>query len=156
MAEKMTGMLVEGTTVIGTEKRIGQGRGRRNGAYGLLAAMLVIAVIGGAALHDRGASHPAVPAIPRTSSVERTFLENNTTNLPHAVTAEVRPIITSGQQKYLDVNTTWLPNATAEEASSSTMPGGARRFLEVNTVLLPVGPSYPYAEDVTPLPGHPR
>jgi hypothetical protein len=152
MAEHVAKMLVEGTMVVGTEKRRGQGHGRRNGAYGLIAAVLVAAVIGGSALHDRGASHPAATAIPRTvTRAQVKFLEDNTTNLPNAVSVDVRPIVTSNGQKYLDVNTTWLPNV----AASPVMPSGERRFLEVNTVL-PVGPSYPYAEDVTPLPGHRR
>ncbi len=153
MAEKTTGILVEGTTVAGMGARRSQGRTRRNGAYGLVAAMLVAVVIGGAALHDRGTSHPAAPAIPRTVTGARMkFLENNTTTLPNAVSVDVRPIVTSNEQKYLDVNTTWLPAA----AAPPVMPSSERRFLDVNTVLLPVGPSYPYAEDMTPLPGHPR
>src|SRR5947209_8343186 len=87
MAENMTGMLVEGTMVVGTEKRFGKGRGQRFGMYGLAAAILVAMLIAGAALHDRWASHPAAPAISRTVTSQQTrFLENNTTNLPNAVT----------------------------------------------------------------------
>ncbi len=156
MAENVAEMPVEGTTVVGTGARRGRGRGRRNGAYGLVAVALIAVVLGGMAVHSRDTTHRTAPSIPHTvTRAEPQFLANkasNTTNLPNAVSIDVRPIVTSSQQKYLDVNTTWLPTS----AASSVMPGGERRFLDVNTVMLPVGPSYPYAEDVTPLPGHHR
>lgn len=154
MAENVAEMRAEGTMVAGTEERRGQGRGQRFGVYGLIAAVIVATVIGGAAVHNRGGSHPATPAISRITSAEMKFLENNTTNLPNAITAEVRPVVTSGQQRYFDVNTAWLPTTT--DAASSAMTIGQRRFLEVNTVMLPAGPSYSYTEDVTPPLGHPR
>ncbi len=43
------------------------------------------------------------------TQTQRRFVENNTMNLPDAVTAESRPIVTSQQQKFLDVNTVMLP-----------------------------------------------
>ncbi len=43
------------------------------------------------------------------SQTQWRFVENNTMNLPDAVTAESRPIVTSQQQKFLDVNTVMLP-----------------------------------------------
>jgi hypothetical protein len=98
--------------------------------YGLIAAALVALLIVGVAMHDRQASPPAAPAIPRTVTIQQAhFLENNTTNLPNAVAPDVRPAVMSSAQQ---------------------------RFLEANTVTLPAGPSSPYAEGATPTLGHPR
>src|SRR5438067_1455693 len=132
MAENVAGMRVEETMVVGTDARRRPGRGRRVGAYALLAAILAAMLIGGAAVHDRQASHPTARAIPRiTTSAETRFVESNTIDLPNAVTAEVRPVVTSSRQQYLDVNTAWLPTAAAELAPT-TMTSSERRFLEVN------------------------
>jgi hypothetical protein len=156
MATNMTGMRVEETTVAGAAARPGGANGRVIGVSGLMAAILIALLIAGVAAHDRRASHPAGPAIPRAATSQQTrFLENNTTNLPNAVTADPRPIVTSARQKFLDVNTTWLPGVNSA-AAPSVMSSSQRRLLEVNTVMLPEGPSSPYAEDLTPLPGHRR
>jgi hypothetical protein len=156
MATNMTGMRVEGTTVVGTGAKRSQGRVPRIGAVGVIAATLALLLVGSVVLHDRATSHAAVSAIPRAvTSQQARFLENNTTNLPNAVTADPRPIVTSARQKFLDVNTTWLPGVNSA-AAPSVMSSSQRRLLEVNTVMLPEGPSSPYAEDLTPLPGHRR
>jgi hypothetical protein len=156
MAENVAGMRVEGAKIVDTGAQRRQGHGQHVGAYALLATILAAILIGGTALHERQASHPTARAIPRvTTSAETRFLESNTIDLPNAVTAEVRPVVTSSQQQYLDVNTAWLPTAVAE-AAPATMTSSERRFLEVNTVMLQAGPSAPYAEDVTPLPGQRR
>lgn len=156
MAENQAGMLIDGTMVVSAETRRGRGRGQRNGVYALVAAVLVAVVIGGAALHDRGASHPAAPAIPRalTPSTETVFLERNTTDLPGAVAAEDGRI-NIAERSLLVVYATQLPNVAVEKASAS-MSSSQWRFLEVNTITLPADPSYPYAEDWTPLFGHRR
>ncbi len=157
MAANMTGMRAEGTTVAGAAAKRGGAHGRGIGVLGLVTAIAIALLIAGVAAHDRRASHPAAPAIPHAATSQQArFLENNTTNLPNAVTADSRPIVTSVQQKYLDVNTSWLPGAVAAELAPSVMSSSRRRFLEVNTVMLPEGPSYPYAEDLTPLPGRRR
>ena len=128
MAANMTGMRVEGTMVVGTGAKRSQGRMPRIGVAGVIAATLALLLVGSVVLHNRATSHAAVSAIPRAvTSQQARFLENNTTNLPNAIAAESAPAVTSSQQ----------------------------RFWEVNTMLAE-GPSYPYAEDLTPLPGHPR
>ncbi len=156
MAENGAGMRVEGTMVIGAETTRNKTNMPQTGRYGLVAALLVALLIAGVAAHDRRASHPAAPAITRAVTSEQArFLENNTTNLPNAVTADSRPVVTSEQQKFLDVNGAWLP-AVAADVAPLAMTSSQRRFLEVNTVMMPETPSYPYAEDLTPLPGHRR
>ncbi|MDQ6833638.1 MAG: hypothetical protein M3008_09575 [Chloroflexota bacterium] len=157
MAENVTEMRVEGTMIVdaGTERN--RARMPQTGVYGLVTALLVALLIGGVVVRDQRATHPATPAISRVVTSEQTrFLENNTTNLPNAVTADIRPVVTSAQQKYLDVNTTWMPDSAATDVALSAMTSSQQRFLEVNTVMLPAVPSYPYAEDLTPLPGHRR
>jgi hypothetical protein len=67
-------------------------------------------------------------AIPRTVATGAETRSFNTTNLPSAVAVENAPVVTSARQ----------------------------RFLEANTVMLPAGPSSPYAEGATPTLGHPR
>jgi hypothetical protein len=130
MAENMTGMLVESTTAGGVAGTRSRPHRQRIGVYGLIAAALVALLIVGVAMHDRQASPPAAPAIPRTVTIQQAhFLENNTTNLPNAVAPDVRPAVMSSAQQ---------------------------RFLEANTVTLPAGPSSPYAEGATPTLGHPR
>lgn len=60
-----------------------------------------------------------------TQSQQR-FLENNTTNLPNAVSAEDRSVITYMQQRFIDVNTAWLPavgHATAEQGTIYRVAG---------------------------------
>ena len=54
------------------------------------------------------------------------------------------------------MNITTLPNAVAANVSSPIITQAQQRFREVNTMLLPEGPFYPYTEDLTPLPGHRR
>jgi hypothetical protein len=82
------------------------------------------------------------------------FIENNTTNLPNAVTADIRPVVTSEEQRFLDVNTTWLPGVTN---AAPAMTSGEQRFLDVNTTWLPQSaPVAAYMEDVTPLVGQNR
>ncbi len=156
MAANVTGMRVEGTLVAGaTEKRGGAHSGRIEVA-GLLAAILVAALIGGTALHERGTSHPASPAIPRTAttSAETRFLEQNTITLPDAVGAESRPaVVTSEEQRLLDANTTWMPAAAV--ATSPVIPIEQQKYLEVNTILPGAAPAS-YMEQLTPPLGHPR
>ena len=99
MAANMTGMRVEGTMVVGTGARRGRGHGRRDrgGWFGRGGPHRLL--VGGVALHDRGASHPAAPAIPRVDTrAETRFLENNTTNLPNAVTANVGPDVNRAER----------------------------------------------------------
>jgi hypothetical protein len=129
MAENMTGMLAENTMVgevAGTRSRAHR---QRIGAYGLIAAVLVALLIVGVAMHDRQASQPAAPAIPRTITTGADTRSFNTTNLPSAVAVESAPVVVTSARQ---------------------------RFLEANTVTLPAGPSSPYAEGVTPTLGHPR
>jgi hypothetical protein len=131
MAENMAATLVESTTVGGVAGKRGRAHRQRIGAYGLIAAMLVALLIAGVAMHDRRASSPAAPAIPRTVTIQQAhFLENNTITLPSAVEVESAPaVVTSAQQRFLEANTVTLPAA---------------------------GPSSPYAEVMTPTLGHPR
>jgi hypothetical protein len=154
MAANMTGMRVEGATVVGTGAKRGRGRMPRIGAVGVIAAALALLLVGGAVLHNRPASHAAVPAIPRaaTGAETRHF---GTTNLPNAVAAEGVPVFTSSQQRFLEANTTTLPGAVAVSMTSPIATRAQQRFWEVNTMLAE-GPSYPYAEGLSPLPGHPR
>lgn len=129
MAEKMTEMRVERTMAIGAEARRGRERGRRNGMYGLVAAVLIAVVVGGVALHDRGASHPAAPAIPRvTTRAETQFLANNATNPPSAVTTNVGPDVNRAETRFLENNTTNLPNAVDIVTTSPNSP--SVRYLE--------------------------
>jgi hypothetical protein len=128
MAENMTGMLVESTTAGGVAGTRSRPHRQRIGVYGLIAAALVALLIVGVAMHDRQASPPAAPAIPRTVATGAETRSFNTTNLPSAVAIENAPVVTSARQ----------------------------RFLEANTVMLPAGPSSPYAEGATPTLGHPR
>lgn len=121
MAANMAEMQVEETTVIGAPKRRGRGGEKRLGFYGAIAAALIAVLIVGVTMHDRNTFHPAV--VTRT---EQRFLENNTTNLPNAVTAEIYPVVTIEQQKYLDVNTTWLPAGAAVSAEDGDGGGSAR------------------------------
>ena len=65
MAENMTGMRVEGTTVASTGAKHGQGHGATDRGIGVVAAMLAALLVGSVAMHDRATSHPTVPAIPR-------------------------------------------------------------------------------------------
>jgi hypothetical protein len=157
MAANMTGMRVEGTTVVGTGAKRSRGRMPRIGAVGLVAATLALLLVGSVTLHNRSTSHAALPAIPRAVTMQRArFLENNTTNLPNAVAAESGAIaVTSNQQRFLEANTTTLPGAVAASMSSPITTQAQQRFWEVNTMLAE-GASSPYAEDLTPLPGHPR
>ncbi len=157
MAENMTGIRTEGTMVIAAETERNKTNMPQTGRYGLVAALLVALLIVGAAAHDRRASHPAAPAISRVvTSHQARFLENNTTNLPNAITADSRPVVASEQQKFFDVNGAWL-SAVAADVAPSAMSSSQRRLLEVNTTMMPgEGPSYPYAEELTPLPGHRR
>ncbi len=156
MAENVTGLLVEETLVAGVAE-YGRAPRRRIGPYGLAVAILVALLIGGVAMHDRRASNSVAPAIPRTVTIQQArFLENNTTNLPNAVAPDVSPtVVPSVQQRFLDVNTTWLANA-APDVALAVVSSSQRRLVEVNTVMLPAGPSSPYAEDLTPTLGHPR
>jgi predicted lipid-binding transport protein (Tim44 family) len=156
MAVNGAGMRVEGTTVASAAAKHGGAYRRRVGIAGLVAAILIAALITGVAMRDRQASHPTATAIPRAvTSQQARFLENNTTNLPNAVAAESAPVVvTSSQQRFLEANTTTLPDAAAVSATSP-ITSSQQRFWEVNT-MLPEGPSYPNAEALTPLPGHPR
>lgn len=157
MAANMTGMRVDGTMGAGGAEQRGGAHRRRVGILGLVAAALVAVLMTSVALHNRQASHPAAPAIPRAlTSQQARFLENNTITLPNAVAAESAPVVvTSSRQRFLEANTITLPDAVAVNETSSIRTGAQQRFWEVNT-MFPDGPSYPYAEDLTPLPGHPR
>jgi hypothetical protein len=155
MAENVAGMRVEGTMVVGTGARRGQGRMPRIGAVGAIAATLALLLVGSVVLHNRATSHAAVSAIPRAATGAETR-QFGTTNLPNAVAAESGPVVvTSSQQRFLEANTTTLPGAVAASMTSPTTTRAQQRFWEVNT-MLPEGPSYPNAEALTPLPGHPR
>ncbi len=155
MATNMTGMRVEGTTVVGTGAKRSQGRVPRIGAVGVIAATLALLLVGSVVLHNRSTSHAAVPAIPRAATGAETR-QFGTTNLPNAVAAESGAIaVTSNQQRFLEANTTTLPGAVAASMSSPITTQAQQRFWEVNTMLAE-GASSPYAEDLTPLPGHPR
>src|SRR5262249_39470922 len=112
------------------------------------------------------------------SGTRMKFLENNTTNLPNAVTADIRPVVTGAEQRFLDLNTVWLPgvaDATAPITSSeqryldvntawlpgsfdtATLTTAQRWFLDVNTTMLPQNsPASAYMEDVTPRLGQNR
>jgi len=156
MAANMTGMRVAGMMVAGTAAKRGGAHGKRIGIAGLLAAILVALLIVGAAMHERGASHPASPATSRTTttSAETRFLEQNTTTLPDAVATENRPaVVTLEEQRLLDANTTWMPAAAV--ATSPVIPIEQRKYLEVNTNLPGAAPAS-YMEQFTPPPGHPR
>jgi hypothetical protein len=155
MAANMTGMRVEGTMVVGTGAKRSQGRMPRIGVAGVIAATLALLLVGSVVLHNRSTSHAAVPAIPRaaTGAETRYF---GTTNLPNAVAAENGPaVVTSSQQRFLEANITTLPGAVAASMTSPTTTRAQQRFWEVNAMLAE-GASSPYAEDLTPLPGHPR
>ncbi len=127
----------------------------RIGAVGAIAATLALLLVGGMVLHNRPASHAAVPAIPRVATGAETR-QFGATNRPNAVAAESGPIVvTSSQRRFLEANTTTLPGAVAPSMTSPTTPRARQRFWEVNTMLAE-GAASPYAEDPTPLPGHPR
>jgi hypothetical protein len=151
MAANMTGMRVDGTIGAGGAHR------RRVGISGLVAAILVAVLMTGVAMHNRQVSHPTAPAIPRAVTSQQTrFLENNTITLPNAVAAESAPVVVSSrQQRFLEMNTTTLPDAVPANETSPIKTQVQQRFWEVNT-MLPEGSSYPYADCLTPLPGHPR
>src|SRR5262249_13849261 len=108
MAEDMVGTRIEETAVRGIGQR--RASGRRIGGSGVIAAALIALFLCGIAKYELRTLHPTQPAIPQiVSSTRMRFLENNTTNLPNAVAAEVRPVVTSEEQKFLDLNTIWLP-----------------------------------------------
>lgn len=156
MAANVTGMRVEGTSVAGAAAKRGGAHGNRIGIAVLLAAILAAVLIGGTAMHERGASHPALSTIPRTAttSAETRFLEQNTITLPDVVGAESRPaVVTSEEQRLLDANTTWMPAAAV--ATSPVIPIEQQKFLEVNTILPGAAPAS-YMEQLTPPPGQPR
>ncbi|MGI8690209.1 MAG: hypothetical protein ACR2M3_16655 [Thermomicrobiales bacterium] len=157
MAEHIAGMRAEETMVNGVSTARSRVRMPRIGGYGLVAAALIALLVAGMALHDRHAPHASVSVAPNVvTRAETRLIENNTTNLPNAVAPEIQPsVVTREQQRFLEVNTTMFPNAVAADAVSPVMTMSQRRFLEVNT-MLPTGGLYPYAEDMTPLPGHPR
>lgn len=157
MAENIAGMRAEETMVSGVSTTRTRVRIPRIGGYGLVAAALVTLLIAGMALHSRHALHASVSVAPHVvPRAESRFIENNTTNLPRAVASEIQSsVVTREQQRFLEVNTTMLANTVAADVSSPVMTMSQRRFLEVNT-MLPTGGLYPYAEDVTPLPGLPR
>ncbi len=72
----------------------------------------------------------------------------------HAPHASVS-VVPRAESRFIENNTTNLPNAIAPDVRPAVIPSSQRRLLEVNT-MLPTGGLYPYAEDVTPLSGHPR
>jgi hypothetical protein len=155
MAENVAGMRVEGTMVVGTGARRGQGRMPRIGAVGAIAATLALLLVGSVVLHNRATSHAAVSAIPRAATGAETR-QFGTTNLPNAVAAESGPVVvTSSQQRFLEANTTTLPGAVAASMTAPTTTRAQQRFWEVNTMLAE-GPSSPYTEELTPTLGHPR
>jgi hypothetical protein len=158
MATNMTGMRVEGTTVVGTGAKRSRGRMPRIGAVGLVAATLALLLVGSVALHNRSTSPSAIPAIPRAVTMQRArFLENNTTNLPNAIAAESAPVVvTSSHQRFLEANTTTLPGAVAVSMTAPITTRAQQRFLEVNTMMPSAGLSSPDAENVPTMGGHPR
>ena len=131
MAENMTAIRAAESMVVGTGAQV-RGRMPRTVGYGAAMAVLAVALIGGIALHNRGASHPAVSAPRGATSAETRFIENNTTNLPSAVSAPVAAPVS--QQRFLESNTTDLPNAVSGPA---IITSNQQRFLESNTTDLP-------------------
>ena len=114
-------------------------------------------MIGGVALHDRQASHPAAPAIPRavTSAAGAVPGEQHDEPPECRRSGESARMSRPAQQRFIEGNTTTLPGAVAANMASPIMTQEQQRFWEVNTMLAE-GLSSPYAEDMTPLPGHPR
>jgi hypothetical protein len=153
MAANTVETQVEQAAVIGTGRQVSSGK--RLGGFGAIAAVLITLLLGIVAIYTLRTSHSAAPTIPHVvPSAQTKFVENNTTNLPNAVTAEVRPALTSGEQRALDVNTTWWPTSVDAVPAMST---SQQRFLEVNTTMMPqAGETYPYAESETPMSGHAR
>ena len=151
MAENIVEMRVEGTSIAGAGSRRCGSPMQRLAVSGAAAAMLAVALIAGVAMHHRGASSPSAPVISRAvTSQQMRLLENNTTNLPNAVTSDVRPVvIPSAQQRFLEGNT-MLP-----DVASSVISMEQRKFLAVNT-MLPVGTANAYMEEVTPRSDQPR
>jgi hypothetical protein len=157
MAANVTGMRVEETMVTGAAEKRGGVHRRRTGIVGLLAALLVAVVIGGAAMHERGVSHPALPAIPRvTTGAETRFLEENTITLPSAVGSETLAPARTGQgfteQQVIEFDAL---TAIAAVVPSPVITAAEQRFLEANTIL-PVAAPASYMEQITPPPGQPR
>jgi hypothetical protein len=151
MAANTVEMQVEQAAVIGAGRQ--QSSRKRLGGYGVIAAVLITLLLGIVAIYTLRTSHSAAPTIPHVvPSAQTKFVENNTTNLPNAVTALVRPALTSGEQRALDVNTAWLPTSVDAAPAMST---SQRRFLEVNTTMIQ-SETYPYTESETPTLGHPR
>jgi hypothetical protein len=145
-------MRIEETAVIGTGKRAS---GQRIGVSGVIAAVLLTLLLGGIAMRELRTTHVAVPSGSQVvPSARMKFLENNTTNLPNAVTEEIRPVITAEEQKFLDENTVWLPSVTDAAPASTT---AQRWFLDVNTTMLPQSaPVSAYMENLTPPTGQNR
>src|SRR5262245_8464563 len=132
MAENMVETRIEETAVI----RPGEGQSRasrqHSGGHGVIAAVLITLLLGGIAVHVLRASHAVAPTISQViPSTRMQFVENNTTNLPNAVTAVMGQRATSDEQRWLDVNTTWLPAGMG--AAPTVLTSSQRWFLEVNT-----------------------
>ncbi len=129
MAEHVAEMQIAETAPSGIGAERKRARLPRISGIGVVAAALVVLLIAGVAIHDRRASHAPASVAPQVMTrAQSRLIENNTTNLPNAVAPDVRPTVVTREQQ---------------------------RFLEVNT-MLPTGGMPPYAEDVTPLSGHPR
>lgn len=138
---------VESTSVAGAAAQTGGAPRRWMGTVGVVVLLIALALGGGATLRQR-ASHPAVPASThKASNAQMRFLENNTTNLPNAVSTDNRPIASSTQQRFIDVNTAWLP--AAANATPEVMTTSQRRFLEVNTTMMPMATSLQTARECT-------
>jgi len=90
------------------------------------------------------------------TQTQQRFMENNTTNLPNAATAETLPVDASAQQRFGPAehdqihSALEMANGATAGGAPSGLSSGQLRFLEVNTVMLPAVSSYPYAEDLTP------
>ncbi len=90
------------------------------------------------------------------TQTQQRFMENNTTNLPNAATAETLPVAASAQQRFGPAehdqihSALEIANGVTAGGASSGLSSSQLRFLGVNTVMLPAVSSYPYAEDLTP------
>lgn len=139
MATNTTGMRVDDSMVNGSVGKREHGHKPHNFAYGLMAAVFALALIGGVAIHDRRVSHPAAQSGARTI----TLLGGTAMN--------TRPVDKNEQQKFLEVNTT-MPDPGA---ASQVLSNEQQKFLEVNTIM-PVPVPSSYMEEITPSPGQPR
>lgn len=158
MVQQIAEMPVAETMVTRTRAQRGWNPRQWAAIFGVIEAVVAVALIAGVVIHHHGASRPSAPVVsPTLTSQQARFLENNTTNLPNAVTADSRPVVaTSAQQRFLEVNTTMLPNSIAADGAAPVISAGQQRFLDENTTWLPVGTSPPYMEEVTPTISHPR